>query len=253
MGWNLPNREHKTYERNPLVVVVAQLRFHPVLKVPDRVADFQERVRARFPTFAEVATREIAVRPSGLDVKEGREFRFDKLDAPSTISLGDSALALETRSHTSHRSFLDDMALAVQALVDVFSPVVPTRLGLRYINAVDRSLVAQALGREVSWPELIVPGFLTMPESIADLQGTYFAHELNSRMQSGEMTLRYGLMRKSNEKGEHFRIDIDRYVEGPFDAGDAIAKLGSFADDIFKVFASAAGPALLEWMREKRP
>ena len=56
MSWRLPEHDLHTYPRNPLVAVVAQLRFDPILKIADRVADFQDRVRARFPKFEEQAT-----------------------------------------------------------------------------------------------------------------------------------------------------------------------------------------------------
>lgn len=42
MTWNVPAQPHKVFERNPLVAVIVELRFFPILKLPDKIADVQE-------------------------------------------------------------------------------------------------------------------------------------------------------------------------------------------------------------------
>ena len=47
-----PSSPREIYEKAPLIQVVCQLRFPPVLRIESQIpADFQERIRARFPLF----------------------------------------------------------------------------------------------------------------------------------------------------------------------------------------------------------
>jgi hypothetical protein len=66
------------------------------------------------------------------------------------------------------------------------------------------------------------------------------------------MTLRYGAITDASTKMQHFRLDTDRFLEGHFPLSDVEALLKLFSEDIFQVFMTAAGPALLEWMGKPR-
>ncbi len=81
MVWTLKKREDCTYERNPLVSVICQLRFHPILKVADQISEFQESVRGTFPAFSThtVSVVNLQTAAGPLDVQTNGP---DKLDSP---------------------------------------------------------------------------------------------------------------------------------------------------------------------------
>lgn len=60
--------------------------------------------------------------------------------------------------------------------------------------------------------------------------------------------MRYGILNEQNETEPHFRLDVDRYFEGDFQVKDAPEMIEGFAADIFTIFRSLVGSALLEWM-----
>jgi hypothetical protein len=62
------------------------------------------------------------------------------------------------------------------------------------------------------------------------------------------MTVKYGLLLARGARDQHFRLDTDRFVEGPVKIGEVPGLLERFSDDIFQVFMMAAGPKLIEWM-----
>ena len=66
-------------------------------------------------------------------------------------------------------------------------------------------------------------------------------------MPVGVLTLRYGLLHNTVQ-GEHFRFDMDRYVEGAVDVTQAGRVLEGFSDDLYALFDEMVGPALSEWM-----
>jgi uncharacterized protein (TIGR04255 family) len=251
MTWKLPTIKHDRYERNPLVAVVVQLRFHPILKIADHVADFQERVRARFPVFLEGTSELVSFKPPDqVNVRKEKQFSFRKDDGSTSILLGLAALSLENRRHLGHRPFLEEVKLAVDALVEVYQPINPLRLGMRYINIIDRERISEDLGREVDWGELVAEDFLRMPADLNDLRDTQFSSEISSRVDGGALTLRFGML-SDKEDHVHYRFDTDRYVEAPFEVSTVMERLYGFVDDIYAPFATMAGPALREWMGSK--
>jgi uncharacterized protein (TIGR04255 family) len=255
MSWNVPAQSHKVFVRNPLVAVVVELRFFPILKLaePALVAAFQERVRGTFPAFQDVNRQLINLGPAApVEVRSERLFNFVKQDESCTLTLSTSSLALESRRHERREHFINDAQVGIEALTSTCGPVVPTRLGLRYVDLIDKEQIEKDLGRPTTWSSLVSERFLTVPTGLADLEGTLFACEVGSTMANGGgQTVRYGLVEDSDKKVK-FRLDVDRHLSAPVDASKLVELLGTLANDVFAVFIAAMGPDLKAWMPEKR-
>lgn len=251
MTWKLPTQPHKVFERNPLVAVVVELRFFPILKLADKIADFQDQVRSTFPAFQDVTRQLVNLQPAGpIEVRNERLFNFVKADESSTLSLSTSTLVLESRRHERREHFMNDVRVGIDALSKLCGPVVPTRLGLRYVDVIDKERIERDLGRSTSWPKLISDPFLAVPTDLADLDGTLFACEVSSSMPNGGQTVRYGLVQEGDKRTK-FRLDVDRYLDQPGDPSKLVELLGTFADDVFAVFVAAMGSDLALWMPER--
>lgn len=250
MTWQLQRPEYAVFERNPLVAVIAQLRFHPILKIADRLPEFQDRLRSRFPLFSEVASQVIDFKPpNNVQMREERSSQFRKKDdSGASITLHTQALTFEVRNHIKRDDMLADFQLAVEALVELFRPVTATRLGLRYVNLLDRAKIGRDLGRAVDWNDLVSAEFLRLP-SVTDLHDTAFATEITSSADSGAMTVRFGHVRDPDGQFR-FRFDTDRYVEGEVDLNQSTDQLKDFSGDIYSIFVAAMGTALREWMEK---
>lgn len=251
MTWALPSQPHRVFERNPLVAVVVELRFFTILKVPDRIADYQDRLRGTFPIFREVTQQLVKLGPAPVEVKAEKLFNFAKPDEAAVLTLSTASLSLEARRHERREHFISDAKLGLDSLAAVYGSIVINRLGLRYVNVVDRQRVEQDLQRPTSWDALLTNRFTSVPTGLADSKDTLFACEVASPMLSGgAQTVRYGLMRDVDTQVK-FRLDVDRYVEGVIDPGKVVEHLHHFTDDIFAVFMSAMGPDLKAWMPER--
>jgi len=102
---------------------------------------------------------------------------------------------------------------------------------------------------EIPWTELLTPAFATVPGGLAAIDATtnYLA-DVTAPREPGKMTVKYGLLMARGAKEQHFRLDTDRFVEGPVKIEEVSELLERFSDDIFQVFKMAAGPKLIEWM-----
>ncbi len=113
----------------PLVRVLTQIKFPPILSIrkEDRIADFQEALRADYPHLH----REAAI------------WRLANRQAPATwrVSLGVDFVALETWSYNGRRNFLGRLRKVLASVEACFGPAEAQRVGLRYINRLEGAAV----------------------------------------------------------------------------------------------------------------
>ena len=229
---------------------MAQLRFEPILNIGAWVAEFQDAVRAEFPGYeqAEVQLHHVDVGSGSVHSRNMKQHRFVARATPSVAILDEQSVAVEFRAHEQRDQLFRDWKLVFAALTDACKSIAPTRLGLRYVNVIDKQRIASDLGRPVEWPDVVATDFLRLPAELADLEGTRFGMELASSMPLGAMTLRYGLL-PTVTGSIAFRYDIDRYRESPMPLDEVYSNLGLFADDVYRAFAPIQTPVLTEWMQ----
>lgn len=134
--------------RAPLARVIAQVNFPDILAIrnPDKVAVFQEAIRATYPILKQEQTNEIVIQAaSAPEVRKGLIWRFqDREQQPEwRASLAIGYVALETTAYLSRSDFLDRLHGLVTSAEAAFKPAEAKRLGIRHINrltddAVDR-------------------------------------------------------------------------------------------------------------------
>lgn len=132
----------------PLVRVIAQARFPPILTIrdPDKVAVFQEALRDTYPNLSQDQVHSIELGGGQTpNVSQGLVWRLaDRERGPHwRVSLGVDFVALETSSYDNRDDFLDRLQAVLSAVEEAFKPASANRLGLRYIDrltdeAVDR-------------------------------------------------------------------------------------------------------------------
>jgi len=140
-GLDLAEQAVKTFRKNTLATVVVQLRFHPILKTTEHYADFQEKLRPRFPGYEAVETQTFemnfgpAAGPAGI-VRSEKAHRFLAVDEPTVAALDTTSVSIEYAAHKERATLINDFALVLDAL-KAYGPV-PVRLGLRYVNVIDQ-------------------------------------------------------------------------------------------------------------------
>jgi uncharacterized protein (TIGR04255 family) len=214
VAWTLPEHAVRTFEQNTLAAVIVQLRFHPILKIAEQFADFQDRIRSRFPGYEFVETQMLDVGPAGVQVRNETAHRFRASSEPTVVSLGTGAFSIEYSAHKDRETLFNDVDSVVAALGALFSPVFPLRLGLRYVNIIQRDGIGRQLGRQVTWAELLTANFAAVPGGVASVDdATNFAVEVSSPCARGKMTVRYGLLADGvSKEAQQFRLDTDRYT-----------------------------------------
>ena len=127
-------------ENAPIVGVVAQLRFPPVVSIANMgfIGPFQESIRGDYGELQQETLRAPSFQASSATITNQAAivWRFTDADHDWRVSLGVDNIALDTGRYTSRDDFLQRFDVLVRALSDHIKPKRVQRLGIRYINRV---------------------------------------------------------------------------------------------------------------------
>ena len=156
-----PETPRVVYDKNPLTQVIAELRFPPILKIgAEDPAPFQDRLRRDYPLYRRAGTAadlppQIAGLIKQLNIGSALEtpsHAFSTEDGLRTVTLARDSLAVETKAYRTWEDFGSRVNEARTALEEIYQPSFYTRIGLRYVDVIDR----RNLGLEGdAWSDLI--------------------------------------------------------------------------------------------------
>src|SRR4051794_1457719 len=105
--------------RTPLIYVVAQVRFSPVMSIDKYVPDIQEKLRQKYPWFQHSRVQELAFQHSGEPTVNFND-RFDFLarDKRTGVVLTRNSVALHTNKYNNFEAFHEEFGEALSAIHD---------------------------------------------------------------------------------------------------------------------------------------
>jgi uncharacterized protein (TIGR04255 family) len=255
-----PPSPREVYERAPLIQVACELRFPHILKIEQPPVEFQERIRQRFPLFEKGAAIQLpqgqALSPEVLQIinaqlGSGTAYQFLTEDRVATVSLTPGAMALSTTKYTTWQAFVAELNHPLAALDDCFRPSFFSRIGLRYIDAINRDELGLA---NRTWSDLLRPeilGELAFPtfESFVESVG----HQLQLKLPdgSGSVTLRYGYANVQGKPGLSYMIDFDFFQSEKTEVRDARTVLDHFNRLAGRAFRRCIRDALRDALRPR--
>jgi uncharacterized protein (TIGR04255 family) len=124
-------------EEAPLIRVIAQVRFPPILSIEkqDFVGSFQEAIREKYPILQPEQTQTFVFGAQGaIQPTSQITWRFTDIEDSWRVSLTSNYMALETTAYSSRNDFLERLEHVLTALKKNFDPQIVERFGLRYID-----------------------------------------------------------------------------------------------------------------------
>lgn len=243
---NLPEFERVIYKQNPLVEVVCQLRFPPILKISHQEpVEFQDAIRFKYPLFetnrAQLPSQiSQIVQQLGLPLQSDVAYTFKSEDQKWSLSLTKDFIALTTSSYERYEQFKQRLEEALEIFEDIYQPSFYTRIGLRYQDLIVRS----KLGIEdKNWSELIAKhaaSELHEPDLSSSIQT--IMKSLVLRTEVGQVNLNHGLVNvkeaqtASNEIAYLFDADFytEQKIEGNRDVWDLLKQFNQSAGRLFR-------------------
>jgi uncharacterized protein (TIGR04255 family) len=242
----------------PLVRVVAQIRFPPILAIgtPQRVADFQETIRSVYPILREERVPQLMFPAPGAVPSIGGAliWRFHDQEPRWRwrASLAIDYLALETRNYTSREDFMSRLRVVVSALEKSFNPREAQRLGVRYIDR----LAGEGYDRVTDFFRSAVLG-ITQTELRPAAQQIVMQAVLDT--EEGQILARWGqLPAKVTVEPDidmidapSWILDLDMFTPSAqkFETDELLAKAERFAKRIYSVFRWMVNDEFLRFHR----
>lgn len=233
-----PHYREVRLQRAPLVEVICQVRFPPILRIANEPpAAFQERIRERFPQLEIEQGVTIHFPPplgtaSPLAEPTPRVYRFKSSDGRTIVSLALNFYALSTTSYTHWADFLDLFLLLHEAAREVYNPPYATRLGLRYVNRF--TFENTGLDNVEALLEILRPELTILVKQDCWDEPMEMLNQLILGGEGGErLALRIGFMGGENPA---FTLDLDHYVEGNISLETVPALCQRYHDVIHSAF-----------------
>lgn len=138
------SREALYLENSPLVFVLAQVKFAPILKMPQYVPEIQEGLRKNgFPGYELRTTQKIVLGPVSQATQTER-WLFTNRDKNRSVILGNDFVVLAASDYDRFEEFAGTLEDVLSIVSPACSPGFSSRLGLRYVDLIrvaeDRSL-----------------------------------------------------------------------------------------------------------------
>ncbi len=251
-----PPPEEVPLPDTPLVRVIAQVRFSPILSVQSTefIAPFQEAIRTTYPDLRQEHAQSVLLAPQGAAAGQKQvAWRFTDLGGAWRVSLAPEFVALETTAYTSRGDFIGRMQTILGAVANHLNPPIVQRVGLRYIDRV----TGDALGdiTELIRPEML--GIVTTPlwqhaqhaisEALLDVPDN--GGQLRARwghLPAGS-TLDPNAIEPLDERSWVLDLDMSSLRQRPFATDQLIADLGRFAGRIYSMFRWSVTEEFLRW------
>lgn len=250
--------EEVPLDSDPLIAVIAQVRFPPVASIADQafIGSFQEELRPSYPVLRPEREVRLAFTPTGaVQAPETNVvWRFVDLEENWKVSLAPSFLSLDVGEYTSRTEFVARFRSALQALANHIQPQVLDRLGVRYVDRLELTEDLPALDELVRTQVLGVAaqnlgGASDVSRSISDTE---------VRTSDGAMRARWGVF-PANTVLDPFHgepparpswlLDLDMYTAAgsrPFSVAEVAGLTESFAERIYRVFRWTVSKELLK-------
>jgi uncharacterized protein (TIGR04255 family) len=276
------------FRKAPLVTVLSQIRFEPVLSLMSEVgiAGFQEGLRHVYPHLRceQSGQIEIGGESSGINrigIKQAAPiWRMTDDQNSWRVSLAVDFVAVEAPRYRDFDEFLNRLMLVLDVLDRTVNVGDSTRIGLRKINLLDPPAISSRGWLEFLRPELLaiagapIPGLLAqsmsellLQDGLAQLLVRYgfiskeaadvLADSADLTKGTGPQVMNVpvsdpsGLNRIPTEAATQFVIDLDYSTIAPYPArgGDDMAEvLKEFSDGMTSFFHWAITPTYYEWL-----
>ncbi len=238
MPLSFPEVEDIYLANAPLREVICQVRFPTILRIAkEEPAEFQERIRERFPlleTKRSVLIETEGFKPGGRAQFPPPVFRFHSSDKARTVSLASDFYALSVKDYKHWDDFANYLALVAESAQEIYAIPYATRIGLRYINVLDR-----AFGNFHTFEEVLnlLRDELTVILRTDVIQSPEMAiHRIQTPVDDDQFTFRYGLVRDIPSSDPQFLLDFDHYVEGEIGLESLLARCEDYHQRIYNAF-----------------
>lgn len=247
--------------KSPLVMVLAQVRFAPVLQIQKFIPDLQEELRKNgFPHFVEEQVQELVFGGTVPPVRSSSRWIFGAPDWRKTVVFSQDFVVIETSDYDRFETFSNEFEKILNLAKEKIDLGRSERIGLRYVNLIRgqkskspylflrqemRGFSAVEFGDVKSVQSTCLSQAITdvgrlLVRAVHTDDGSHIPPELASTK------LQFPDKPKPGEQISFLDIDHNGEFPGDFDVSALIAELGKLHQYSDITFEKAVTPEALE-------
>jgi uncharacterized protein (TIGR04255 family) len=244
-GLNLPDADRVLFDRAPLVLTIAQVRYPALIRFGEQssLARLQDELAKDYPNASPEQQVSVAINVGGIQQQQGGPnlWRFSTLDGTWSVVVGQDAVTIESRAYEEISHFCNRIRRVLKAVEKTLRPTHQRRLGLRYINEF-RYEDGATMG---TWNSLLNQDLLGLSGRLGESVDHSF-HEIRARTEYGVLLIHHGLFRgaSTNRIGESsgndpfYLLDLDYYDDTPgdWDVERVLQRMSDWNDIMYRLF-----------------
>ena len=229
------------YTANPLAEVVCQFTFPRNYMIETTLpADFQAAIGKGYSSVETRQQLQLNFESNEISSKQtGSKYVYDFSTGNSehTISLSSDYIAVRTTNYVNWEGFFSHVQLAINAFMKSYDVPHFKRVGLRYINVIDREKLGLA---DESWASLVRGSILGILADENIPQEDILGNSCSTlfQLEFGRCAMNTGLNIPDGGRNPRFVIDTDFFTDEPISelnhAFDILKKFNSSARDAFR-------------------
>lgn len=251
MSLKLKRQSRAIFERNPLKIVVTQVRFPPIFTLEQAagVASLQEAIREDYP-FAEGRRQTVSVDPEGIGSPGAQlgPWRFVSDDANWVVALAPDFISLETKAYRRFEEFETRAARILEVAVSTLRVSRCLRFGLRYVNEIEHPKANTVS----DWKKFLHEELLGIAggDLLAD-RVTHALQQIQIGLDGGKLTIRHGYVRRDGQS--QYLLDLDAYDDSAriFAPEKILVTMREYKEDIWTIFRNSITDELVKYLRPR--
>ena len=255
LGLDLPPVKRILFDRAPLVLTLAQVRYPAVIRFGEqsRLAALQDDLSKDYPDARPEQQMSVALNLGGVQQSQTSSalWRFSSLDGTWSVVVGQDAVTIEARAYEQIDHFAERVRRVLTAVEKHLGPTHQRRLGLRYVNEF-RHEDGETMA---TWRGLLNQELLGLSGHLGESVDHSF-HEIRARTEDGVLLIHHGLLRGSSDgtpevaatNEPYYLLDLDYFSEDPakWDKEEVIRRIRSWNDSMYRLFRWSMTPSLFE-------
>jgi uncharacterized protein (TIGR04255 family) len=247
---------HPSYSNPTIQEAICEIHFRLMDNADWKLSwygEFFKLVEEQFPVFQPVTAPvliEVSQRPPAPNILAAPHvIRYQHASRNLLLQLSETRLTVNVLpDYPGWAQVSEDIGYAWAKMCDVVNPTFVTRIGLRYINRIERSVPNETLGTWLTSTDYIPPGVLRSDPGFGARVSVRLDNQNGLTVSTGD---------QEAGPGSHgaFILDIDRFVESELstDLPELLAEASRLHEDLWKVFNSAMGERLERLLRGEIP
>jgi uncharacterized protein (TIGR04255 family) len=123
--------------KSPLVLVLCQVRFAPILAMSEYFPRIQDKLRLKgYPLAKNAIIQEAIFAPTGATSVRRERWQVQNKEASNSIVVTENFLVFQTTAYSVFEDFARELALAVEIVASEVKQLLIQRVGLRYVDLV---------------------------------------------------------------------------------------------------------------------